>query len=163
MELGIDISDLNVVHMRNVPPSPANYAQRSGRAGRSGQEAMVITYASVGSGHDQYFFRRPEQMVAGVVVPPKLELGNQDLIKAHIHSLWLAHTGLYLEKSMNQILDLETDSYLLKDSIQSQLTLSADALERCFQAAKVVFKGLLLQNRPTESSMVHRRLFTPND
>jgi len=33
MELGVDISELNVVNMRNVPPTPANYAQRSGRAG----------------------------------------------------------------------------------------------------------------------------------
>src|SRR5262249_25759430 len=30
MELGIDISNLSVVHMRNAPPNPANYAQRSG-------------------------------------------------------------------------------------------------------------------------------------
>ncbi len=35
MELGVDIAQLNVVNMRNVPPTPANYAQRSGRAGRS--------------------------------------------------------------------------------------------------------------------------------
>ena len=30
MELGVDIQGLNTVHMRNVPPTPANYAQRSG-------------------------------------------------------------------------------------------------------------------------------------
>ena len=32
MELGVDIATLNTVYMRNVPPTPANYAQRSGRA-----------------------------------------------------------------------------------------------------------------------------------
>jgi len=36
MGLGIDISELNAVYMRNVPPTPANYAQRSSRAVRSG-------------------------------------------------------------------------------------------------------------------------------
>ena len=65
MELGVDIADLNVVNLRNVPPTPANYAQRSGRAGRSGQPALVVTYCSTGSPHDQYFFRRPARMVAG--------------------------------------------------------------------------------------------------
>ena len=65
MELGVDIAELNVVNMRNVPPTPANYAQRSGRAGRSGQPALVFTYCATGSPHDQYFFRRPTQMVAG--------------------------------------------------------------------------------------------------
>ncbi len=72
MELGIDIADLNVVHMRNVPPSSANYAQRSDRAGRNGQPAFVTVYCTMGSGHDQYFFRRPERMVAGCRTRPSL-------------------------------------------------------------------------------------------
>jgi hypothetical protein len=61
MELGVDISALNAVYLRNVPPTPANYAQRSGRAGRSGQAALVLTYCSSQSPHDQYFFRDPRR------------------------------------------------------------------------------------------------------
>jgi superfamily II DNA/RNA helicase/very-short-patch-repair endonuclease len=106
MELGIDISDLNVVNLRNIPPTPANYAQRSGRAGRSGQPALVISYCSTGSSHDQYFFRRPDRMVAGAVTPPRLDLANEDLIRAHVQALWLAETGMALGKSLRDLLDL---------------------------------------------------------
>jgi hypothetical protein len=70
MELGVDIAQLNLVNLRNVPPTPANYAQRSGRAGRGGQPALVFTYCAGRSPHDQYFYREPSKMVAGVVAPP---------------------------------------------------------------------------------------------
>jgi very-short-patch-repair endonuclease len=123
MELGVDIAQLNVVNMRNVPPTPANYAQRSGRAGRSGQPALVFTYCSTGSPHDQYFFKRPELMVAGAVSPPRLDLANEDLIRAHIHAIWLAETGLGLGKSLKEILELsgEDPSLKLVDSVISQI------------------------------------------
>lgn len=109
MELGVDIAQLNVVNMRNVPPTPANYAQRSGRAGRSGQPALVFTYCTIGSPHDQYFFKRPDQMVAGAVSPPRLDLANEDLILAHVYAVWLTETGQSLGSSLKDILDLSGD------------------------------------------------------
>ena len=109
MELGVDIAQLNVVNMRNVPPTPANYAQRSGRAGRSGQPALVFTYCSSGSPHDKYFFARPELMVSGSVAPPRLDLNNRDLLKAHIHAVWLAEVGLDLRQSLTDLLDMSGD------------------------------------------------------
>src|SRR6202011_2018580 len=93
MELGIDISALNAVYLRNMPPTPANYAQRSGRAGRSGQAALVLTYCSAQGPHDQYYFGRREAMVSGIVLPPAIDLANRDLIEAHLHAMWLAEAA----------------------------------------------------------------------
>jgi hypothetical protein len=110
MELGVDISELNIVNMRNVPPTPANYAQRSGRAGRSGQPAFVFTYCTAQSPHDQYFFRNPERMVAGEVRTPCLDLENEDLLRAHVHSIWLAEADLSLGTSLAHLLDIGGDN-----------------------------------------------------
>jgi len=143
MELGVDIADLNVVNLRNMPPTPANYSQRSGRAGRGGQPALVFTYCSSTSQHDQYFYKRPEQMVSGSVTPPRIDLANEDLVRAHVHSIWLAETGQDLKTSLKEILDLggQRPSLALLPSVVDSLNSDA-ARRRAIERATRILKSI---------------------
>lgn len=143
MELGVDIRQLNVVNMRNVPPTPANYAQRSGRAGRSGQPAFVLTYCTTGSSHDQYFFRQPDRMVAGAVSPPRLDLANEDLVRAHVNAVWLAETGEWLGNSLTDLLDVEGINPTLKLLPSKKAGLSkAAAIESARRKAAAILETI---------------------
>jgi hypothetical protein len=127
MELGIDIAELSVVHMRNVPPNPANYAQRSGRAGRSGQTALVFTYCSGVSPHDRNYFKNKMDMVGGQVTPARIDLTNEELIASHFNAFFLMKLGLGdLKSSVKDVLLLEQAQALpvkpdIVASIESQL------------------------------------------
>lgn len=143
MELGVDISSLNAVNMRNVPPTPANYAQRSGRAGRAGQPAIVVTYCAAGSPHDQYYFHRREQMVSGVVAPPRIDLANRELITSHMHAVWLGETRVRLSSSLSGILDLGGDPPTLEiqEDVKRQLH-EPGAVERASRRCAVILSSL---------------------
>ncbi len=131
MELGIDIADLDLVHLRNVPPTPANYAQRAGRAGRQGQPGLVFTFCHAQSPHDQYFFHHRAEMVAGAVRAPRLDLANEALLRAHIQAEWLAQVGLPLRQSIADVVDTERFPELpLREEAVFQLQLGPENLGR---------------------------------
>jgi superfamily II DNA/RNA helicase/very-short-patch-repair endonuclease len=143
MELGVDISSLNAVNMRNVPPTPANYAQRSGRAGRANQPAIVVTYCAAFSPHDQYYFHRRHEMVAGVVTPPRIDLANRDLIASHMHAVWLAETGARLHSSLGEVLDVASGNPTLPitDELARQLQ-SERARQRALARCERILAGI---------------------
>lgn len=128
MELGIDIADLSIVHMRNVPPTPANYAQRSGRAGRSGQAALVLAYCSNYSVHDRHYFKNAPQMVAGVVSAPRLDLINEELLRCHLNATILTQRSITgLNKSLSEIIDTtQIETLSIKQEVLDVLKFDED-------------------------------------
>ena len=138
MELGVDIATLNTVYMRNVPPTPANYVQRGGRAGRSGQPALVITYCAARSPHDQYFFQDPPRMVSGQVMPPSIDLANEDLIRSHLHAVWLSESGVKLGGSVRELMDLAQADQPLYEEYKIDLGRPAARERAMIRASKIL-------------------------
>lgn len=148
MELGVDISQLNVVYLRNAPPTPANYAQRAGRAGRSGQAALVVTYCAAQSPHDQYYFERRTDLVAGIVRAPAIDLVNPDLLASHVHAEWLAAARDGLGKSIPENLDMENADHAVCDRLKAAFDVAtADGVAQA-QAVRIVASALPSKGSP---------------
>ncbi len=99
-EMGVDVGEVQAVFCRNVPPTPANYIQRAGRAGRrEGAASLVVTLARTRS-HDAYYAANPDRLVMGAVPVPMIDVDNVDLARRHVYALALS---TYLSETDNVI------------------------------------------------------------
>ncbi len=90
MEMGVDIGGISVVAMNNVPPHPANYLQRTGRAGRRGETQALAFTICKDNPHERAVFSNPVWPFTTAIPAPHISLNNERIIQRHINALLMS-------------------------------------------------------------------------
>jgi DEAD/DEAH box helicase domain-containing protein len=99
MEMGVDIGGISEVVMNNVPPNPANYLQRAGRAGRRSEtKSLAMTFCGphpIG----RQVMEDPLWAMTHEIKMPRVQFGSSTIIfrhaNAYLFACFVANPSLY--------------------------------------------------------------------
>ena len=98
MEMGVDIGDISLVAMTNIPPHEYNYLQRAGRAGRSDQtQSLVWSLGSFGK-HEREALEDPLAWVNSNTVRANVTHYGKSILQRHVNAYlfgtWLRNQNI---------------------------------------------------------------------
>lgn len=103
MELGVDIGQLSAVMMSNAPPSPANYLQRAGRAGRRNEGSTLLVTLTSSNPHDSMLFDHPNWAFEERGPAPAVRLDRDIVVQRHANAVLLGRSALKKEDLANPL------------------------------------------------------------
>ena len=117
MEMGVDIGGISVVGMNNVPPHPANYLQRSGRAGRRGETQALSFTICKDNPHERNVFNNPLWPFETSIPAPYISLNSSRIVQRHLNSLFLAtFLGEKYSVDDGNLLGMRCEGFFLSDA-----------------------------------------------
>jgi hypothetical protein len=104
------------------------------------QPGLIFTYCGAINSHDQYFFQRRADLVAGSVRPPRLDVANEGLVRAHLHAVWLAQVRLPLGESIEEVIDTDDPRLPLRAVTADAIQLSEVARHEVRERARRILQ-----------------------
>ncbi len=146
MEMGVDIGGISMVAMNNVPPHPANYLQRAGRAGRRQETRALAFTICKDNPHERSIFINPLWPFITHIKSPYITLNSERIVQRHINSLLFSY---FLKKvitvQQQQNTKLTTGWFFDNQASDSQADHFCNWLMSCEQQMpEKVSSGLLL-------------------
>ena len=155
MEMGVDISGISEVVMNTVPPKPANYLQRAGRAGRRGEtKALAITFcAATPVGNESW--NNPDWPMTHETQLPLTKMESRPIVQRHVNALFFAYFvqksgGMSVTSSVKDFFETAIYNDLLNVLQKLQIRANVNEYNSVNDSYKCLIKDTIIQGQPLE-------------